>query len=343
MKLLVTGSAGFIGSNLVEYLLTTFDDIQIISLDKLDYAGHTINLDCLPGGISSDRHKLIVGSICDPELVDSILAEGIDGIINVAAHTHVDRAYYYPELFIENNILGPLNLLRAVENHRIERILQVSTDEVYGQTLPEEPFDETAPLKPGNYYASSKAAADLYMAAAVNAKKIDAVVVRGTNNFGPRQYPEKLIPFFTRRILNGESVPLYGEGKQMRDWLYVKDFCRAIWTVFSSGIKGEIYNAGAGNHVRNIDMTRKILKVLDADESRISFVSDRPGHDYCYAIDSTKLRSLGWAPRADFDTALEETVRWYRENPDWIKALAQKAKANPTDHEFFANHYKDLE
>lgn len=342
MKLLVTGSAGFIGSNLVEYLLSAFDDITIISLDKLDYAGHEVNLSFVPGGISSERHKLIVGSICDPELLDDILADGVDGIINVAAHTHVDRAFYYPELFIENNIEGPLNLLRGVEKHKVKRILQVSTDEVYGQTLPDKPFNEAAPLKPGNYYASSKAAADLYMAAAVNAKKIDAVVIRGTNNFGPRQYPEKLIPFFTRRILNRDAVPIYGEGKQMRDWLYVKDFCRAIWTVFSQGVSGEVYNAGAGNHVSNIEMTRNILDILDADESLISFVADRPGHDYCYAIDSTKLHALGWKPHAEFDRALEETVRWYREHPEWIEALTKKARANPTDHEFFANHYKDL-
>ncbi len=341
MKLLVTGSAGFIGSNLVEYLLTTFDDIEIISVDKLDYSGHKINLKNLPGGINSDRHKLIVGSICDPELIEQIAGEGIDGIINVAAHTHVDRAYYYPGLFIENNIEGPLNLLNAVEKHKIGRMLQVSTDEVYGATTPDKPFDETAPLRPGNYYASSKAAADLYISAAVNSKKIDAVVIRGTNNYGPRQYPEKLIPFFTRRIVQGKQIPIYGDGEQLRDWLHVKDFCRAIWTVFTKGVAGEIYNAGASNHVSNKELSLKMLGILDADPQLIKHVDDRPGHDVCYAIDSTKITDLGWSPVADFETGLRETVMWFKDNREWIETIKEKSDANPVNHEFFANHYKN--
>ncbi len=341
MKILVTGSAGFIGSNLVEYILTTFEDIEVVSLDKLDYAGHEINLAQLPGGVSSDRHRLIVGSICDPDLVNDIVSEGIDGIINVAAHTHVDRAYYHPELFVENNVEGPLNLLRAVEKHKIGRILQVSTDEVYGETAPDKPFDEASPLRPGNYYAATKASADLCMSAAVNSKDIDAVIIRGANNFGPRQYPEKLIPFFTRRILNGKRVPIYGKGNQMRDWLYVKDFCRAIWKVFSEGKKGEIYNAGAGNHVSNLEITQTIIMALGASTDLVKHVADRPGHDFCYAVDSSKLRELGWKPMAEFPTAMTETINWYRENSEWVKILQKKSDANPTDHEFFANHYKD--
>ena len=343
MKLLVTGSAGFIGSHLVEYLLSTFDDIEIISLDKLDYAGHEINLAHLPGGLNSNRHKLVVGSICDPELIDDIVSSGIDGIINVAAHTHVDRAFYNPELFIENNVEGPLNLLKAVEKHGVKRILQVSTDEVYGQTSPDKPCTETAPLKPGNYYASSKASADLYMSAAVNSKHIDAVIIRGTNNFGPRQYPEKLIPFFTRRIIGNESIPLYGDGKQMRDWLYVEDFCRAIWLVFSKGVRGEIYNAGASNHTSNLEVSRRLISILGADEKLINFVADRPGHDFCYAVDFSKIQKLGWRPMAEFGPALEETVRWYRDNEDWIATIMRKSKANPACREFFANHYKNRE
>jgi dTDP-glucose 4,6-dehydratase len=199
MKLLITGTAGFIGSNLVRYLLDTVNDIEIISLDSLDYAGDRINLETIPDGIESDRHHFIHGSICDAKLLDEIAAGGIDGIINLAAHTHVDRAYYNPGVFIKHNVEGVLNLLRVTARFEVARFLQISTDEVYGSARPDAPFDENAPLRPGNYYSSSKAAADLYIAAAINTDNIDAVIVRGTNNFGPRQYPEKVIPFFTRR------------------------------------------------------------------------------------------------------------------------------------------------
>jgi len=289
MKLLITGSAGFIGSSLVHYLLESFDEIEIISLDSLEYAGDRINLDTIPEGIDSKRHRFIHGSICDADLVNEIAGSGIDGIINLAAHTHVDRAYYHPGIFIKNNVEGVLNLLRATARYKIDRFLQVSTDEVYGSTEPEKPFDEKAPLRPGNFYSSSKAAADLYIAAAVNTDLVDAVIIRGTNNFGPRQFPEKIIPFFTRRILDGESLPLYGHGQQMRDWLYVGDFCRAVWTVFTKGAAGEIYNAGAGNHISNLELTKSWGLII----GRSSMSPTVPA--MTSAMPSTGIKSESWA------------------------------------------------
>lgn len=343
MKLLITGTAGFIGSNLVRYLLDAVKDIEIISLDNLEYAGDRINLAKIPGGIDSDRHHFIHGSICDRDLVDEIVSSGIDGIINLAAHTHVDRAYYHPAVFIKNNVEGVLNLLRATARFEVGRYLQVSTDEVYGSTQPEAPFDEKAPLRPGNYYSSSKAAADLYIAAAVNTNKIDAVIIRGTNNFGPYQFPEKVIPFFTRRVLNAETLPLYGHGQQMRDWLYVGDFCRAVWLAFSKGICGEIYNAGAGNHISNLDLTKRLVKILDADLGLIKHVADRPGHDFCYAVNSRKIKELGWQPESDFDAKLIETVKWYRDNQVWVETILANSSADPIDNAFFEQHYRNRE
>ena len=341
MKLLLTGTAGFIGSSLVAYLLNADPEIEIISLDNLEYAGNRINLESIPGGIDSNRHRFVHGSICDAELVDEIVGSGIDGIINLAAHTHVDRAYYRPELFIKNNVEGVLNLLRAAARFKIPRFLQVSTDEVYGSVSVDTPCDEMAPLRPGNYYSSSKAAADLYISAASNNGEVEAVIVRGTNIFGPRQYPEKLIPFFTGRILEGKNLPLYGDGKQIRDWLYVEDFCRAIWLVFTKGKPGEIYNAGAGNHLSNYDLTRRLIDILDADPALIKCVTDRPGHDFCYAVNWSKIEKLGWRPEADFDRALVDTVRWYRDNPHWAETILKMVAQNESDDGFFDRHYRN--
>lgn len=339
MKLLVTGAAGFIGSALVHHLLASREDLSIISLDSLTYAGHTSNLETIPGGLSSPRHTFVQGSICDTPLLQE-LAGDVDGIINLAAHTHVDRAYYEPELFIKNNVEGVLSLLRVIEKRPV-RFLQISTDEVYGAASPDRPCDELAPLCPGNYYSSSKAAADLYISAAINTRKIDAVIIRGTNNFGPRQYPEKLIPFFTRRILSGESLPLYGDGGQLRDWLYVDDFCRAIWLVFSKGETAQIYNAGADHHIPNRELAHKLVKLLDADPALIKSVADRPGHDFCYAVKWDKIRALGWSPSVPFDSALAQTVQWYRDHQDWVEKIMARSRTNHADHAFFDRHYKD--
>ncbi len=341
MKLLITGTAGFIGSNFIRYLLSTVDDIEVVSHDSLDYAGDRINFESIPGGMESNRHRFVHGSICDDELVNDIAADGIDGVINLAAHTHVDRAYYHPGAFIENNVEGVLNLLRAAARFKIGRFLQVSTDEVYGSTTPDSPSTEEAPLRPGNFYSSSKAAADLYVAAAVNTDRIDAVIIRGTNNFGPRQFPEKVIPFFTRRIVAGETVPLYGDGRQMRDWLHVDDFCRAIWTVFLQGNAGEIYNAGAGNHIANLELARRLVEILDADPGLIKQVEDRPGHDFCYAVNWDKLALLGWDPQADFDDMLVDTVRWYQSNAEWVQAVMDRLAARKHDNQFFDRHYRN--
>lgn len=341
MKLLITGTAGFIGSNFVRFLLDREDSVEIISLDSLDYAGDRINLESIPGGMESKRHHFIHGSICDADLINDIAEDGIDGVINLAAHTHVDRAYYRPGVFIRNNVEGVLNLLRATARFKIGRFLQVSTDEVYGSTQPDNPCEENAPLRPGNFYSSSKAAADLYIAAAVNTDKIDAVIIRGTNNFGPRQFPEKLIPFFTRRILQHGTLPLYGDGRQMRDWLHVADFCRAIWKVFTKGKTGEIYNAGAGNHIANIDLARRLTEILGADSALIKHVEDRPGHDFCYAVNWDKIALLGWNPESAFDGKLVETVQWYRDNREWVEAVMKRLAARKADNDFFDEHYRN--
>ena len=305
MKLLVTGAAGFIGST---YVRLVADEHEVVVLDKLTYAGRRENL---PGDV-----ELVVGAIEDRELVMQ-LAEGRDAIVNFAAESHVDRSIADQEAFVRTHVIGTGVLLDAARERAIPRYLQVSTDEVYG-SIADGSFTESSPLDPSSPYSATKAAGDLLVSAHAHTHGIEAVVCRGSNNYGPRQYPEKLIPLCVLNALNGDSLPVYGDGRQVRNWLYVEDFCRAIHTVLERGRPGETYNAGGPDECENLDVVRAILELTDRDESLIEYVKDRPGHDRRYSLSSDKLRAeLGWEAQVRFRDGLARTVEWYRDNEAW--------------------------
>jgi dTDP-glucose 4,6-dehydratase len=305
MKLLVTGAAGFIGST---YVRLVADEHEVVVLDKLTYAGRRENL---PGDV-----ELVVGAIEDRELVMQ-LAEGRDAIVNFAAESHVDRSIADQEAFVRTHVIGTGVLLDAARERAVPRYLQVSTDEVYG-SIADGSFTESSPLDPSSPYSATKAAGDLLVSAHAHTHGIEAVVCRGSNNYGPRQYPEKLIPLCVLNALNGDSLPVYGDGRQVRNWLYVEDFCRAIHTVLERGRPGETYNAGGPDECENLDVVRAILELTDRDESLIEYVKDRPGHDRRYSLSSDKLRAeLGWEAQVRFRDGLARTVEWYRDNEAW--------------------------
>jgi dTDP-glucose 4,6-dehydratase len=316
MKILVTGGAGFIGSNFVRYLLATHPDDTVVNLDKLTYAGRRGNLADVEG---SPRYTFVHGDICDAKLVREI-AGGVDAIVNMAAETHVDRSLLEPDAFLRTDVFGVFTLLEAVRELRIPRLLHVSTDEVYGDVASGS-SREDAPLRPSNPYSASKAGGDLLALAYRQTHGVPVVITRSSNNFGPYQYPEKVIPLFITNALDGEPLPLYGDGRNVRDWLYVGDNCAAIDLVLRRGRDGEVYNIGGGTEVENIDVTRRILQLTERPETLIRSVKDRPGHDRRYSVDSTKMRALGWAPRHAFGEALAATVAWYREHEAWWRPL----------------------
>jgi len=316
VRLLVTGGAGFIGSNFIRWVLTHHPDDTVVNLDKLTYAGNPANLADLAG---SPRYRFVRGDICDGALVRELLA-GVDAVVNFAAESHVDRSLVKPDAFLRTDVFGVFTLLEAVRERPVGRFLHVSTDEVYG-SLAAGAAREDAPLRPSNPYAASKAAADLLIGAYVTTYGVPAVITRASNNFGPYQYPEKVVPLFITNALDGEPLPLYGDGRNVRDWLYVLDHCAALDLVLRRGRDGEIYNVGAGNELDNLTLTREILRLTGRPESLIRFVKDRPGHDRRYALDAAKVRALGWAPRWEFGAALAETVRWYREHEAWWRPL----------------------
>jgi dTDP-glucose 4,6-dehydratase len=305
MRLLVTGAAGFIGS---AYIRLVEDEHDVVVLDKLTYAGRRENL---PEGV-----ELVVGAIEDPKLVREVMS-GCDAVVNFAAESHVDRSIADHEAFARTHVIGTGVLLDAVRELGVPRFLQVSTDEVYG-SIAEGSFTEESPLWPSSPYSATKAAGDLLVSAHFATYGVEAVICRGSNNYGPRQYPEKLIPLMVLNALHGDPLPVYGDGRQVRNWLYVDDFCRAIHTVLESGAPGETYNAGGPDEMVNLDVVRRILELTGRDESLIEHVRDRPGHDRRYSLSSEKLRSeLGWEPQVRFDDGLERTVQWYRDNDDW--------------------------
>ncbi|MCD6384375.1 dTDP-glucose 4,6-dehydratase [Candidatus Sumerlaeota bacterium] len=310
--ILITGGAGFIGSNFVHHILDTYPDYRVKVLDKLTYAG---NLDNLRDVMDDDRFTFIKGDICDKALLKEA-AEDVDYIVNFAAETHVDRSILDSEAFIRTDVLGTYTLLETVRELNIERFVQISTDEVYG-SITEGSFKEDAPLNPSSPYAASKAGADMLVNAYWVTYRLPVIITRSSNNYGPYQYPEKLIPLFITNALEDKPLPLYGDGMNVRDWLYVKDNCEAIDLVLHKGEPGRIYNIGGDNERTNIEITRKILAILGKPESLIRYVTDRKGHDRRYSIDSTRIHNLGWHPRTDFDTALEDTVHWYVENRWW--------------------------
>jgi dTDP-glucose 4,6-dehydratase len=320
VRLLVTGGAGFIGSNFIRWVLTTHPEDTVVNLDKLTYAGNPANLADVAG---SPRYRFVHGDICDAKVVREV-AEGVDAIVNFAAESHVDRSLMEPDAFLRTDVFGVFTLLEAVRALRIPRFLQVSTDEVYG-SLATGSAREDSPLNPSNPYSAAKAAGDLLALAYFRTHRVPVVVTRGSNTFGPYQYPEKVIPLFITNALDNEPLPLYGDGRNVRDWLYVLDHCAALDLVLRRGREGEIYNIGGGHELENLALTRAILRLTDRPESLIRPVADRPGHDRRYSLDSAKIRALGWAPRHAFDEALAATVAWYREHEAWWRPLKSGA------------------
>jgi len=316
MKILVTGGAGFIGSNFVRHLLTAHPGDTVVNLDKLTYAGNPANLADLAG---SPRYSFVHGDICDTKVVREV-ARGVDAIVNMAACTHVDRSLIEPDEFIRTDVFGVFTLLEAVRELGIPRLLHVSTDEVYGSVATGS-SREADPLRPSNPYSASKAAGDLLALAYVQTHRVPVVITRSSNNFGPYQYPEKVVPLFVTNALEDEPLPLYGDGRNVRDWLYVLDNCAAIDLVLRQGRDGEVYNIGGGTEVENLVLTREILRLTGKPESLVRPVKDRPGHDRRYSLDSGKIRELGWQPRHAFADALVETVRWYRDHEAWWRPL----------------------
>ncbi len=316
MKLLVTGGAGFIGSNFIRHVLTTHSDDSVINLDKLTYAGNPANLADIAGDA---RYSFIQGDICDGKLVRDV-APGVDAVVNFAASTHVDRSLMEPDEFLRTDVFGVFTLLEVVRELRIPRLLHVSTDEVYG-SVARGSSRETDPLAPSNPYSASKASGDLMALAYWHTHRVPVVITRSSNNFGPYQYPEKVIPLFITNALEERPLPLYGDGKNVRDWLYVLDNCAAIDLVLRAGRDGQVYNIGGSHEVENIVLTREILRLAGKRETLIQPVKDRPGHDRRYSVDSMKVHQLGWKPRHAFGAALAATVQWYRDHEAWWRPL----------------------
>lgn len=318
-RLLVTGAAGFIGSNFVRRVLERQTDWHVIGLDALTYAGNPANLEHLE---DTGRFAFVRGDICDEQTVSDLFEAGLWGVINFAAETHVDRSIHGGAAFVRTNVVGVQVLLELSRLHGVDRFVQVSTDEVYGSLDAEGRFIETSPLAPNSPYSASKAAADLLVRAYHHTHGVPAMVTRCSNNYGPYQFPEKVIPLFVTNLLEGRKVPLYGDGSNVRDWIHVQDHCDALICVLQAGQPGAIYNIGADNELSNLELTRAILRQLDQDQSMIQRVTDRPGHDWRYAIDAGKVRrELGWSPQVPFERGLAQTVQWYVDNKPWWQAV----------------------
>ncbi|WP_243521141.1 dTDP-glucose 4,6-dehydratase [Bacillus pseudomycoides] len=320
MNILVTGGAGFIGSNFVKFLVKKYPDYNIVNYDLLTYSGNLINLQDV---MECNNHKFVQGDIKNRELLEYVVhTERIDYIINFAAESHVDRSIADPQVFYRTNILGTVTLLEVVKKYRIKKFIQISTDEVYGSLEETGYFVEDTPLAPNSPYSSSKASADLIVLSSYKTYGLNINITRCSNNYGPYQYPEKLIPLMITNILENKTLPVYGTGKNVRDWLHVYDHCTAIDLVLHKGKKGEIYNIGTSNEKRNIEIVNLILGKLGKTKEYITFVKDRLGHDWRYAINSDKIkRELGWKPVYSFNKGIEETIQWYIDNENWWKPL----------------------
>ncbi len=323
MKILVTGGCGFIGSNFVRYMLDKYPNYEITNLDKLTYAGNPDNLKSVE---SKSNYNFIKGDICDSELANEIVP-GHDVVINFAAESHVDRSIINPDEFVRTNVIGVNNLLNVSQKNGVERFIQISTDEVYGSREKGE-FKETDLLEPSSPYSASKAGGNLIALSYFKTYKYPVIVTRSSNNFGPYQYPEKLIPLFVTNVLEDRKLPVYGDGQNQRDWLYVEDNCSAIDLVLHKGKDGEIYNVGAGNQQDNLFITNRILEILGKSKDLIQFVKDRPGHDFRYAISVDKIKELGWKVSLSFEENLERTINWYKDNLGWWQKLKNQEKAN---------------
>ncbi len=329
-RILVTGGAGFIGSNFIRYMLQKYKDIEIINLDKLTYAGNLENLKDIE---SDSRYRFVKGDICEGPLVDNLVRES-DIVINFAAESHVDRSIGKPDDFIQTDIFGTFQLLEASRKHGVDRFIQISTDEVYG-SIDKGLFEETDPLMPSSPYSASKAGADRLVYSYYITYNLPILITRASNNYGPYQYPEKLISLFVTNAIEDKPLPIYGDGLNVRDWLYVTDHCSAIDFVLNHGRTGEVYNVGGGNEKTNLEITELILNALEKPETLKTFVKDREGHDRRYALSIQKIRELGWQPEYIFEDAIIETITWYKENREWWTKLKSGEYLD-----YYKSHYK---
>ena len=305
------------GSNFVKYILRNHPNWQVVNLDKLTYAG---NLDNLKEIEKSSNYKFLKGDIASPPDVEKAIGRGVDCIINYAAETHVDRSIIEPSAFIKTDILGTYTLLEAAKKHNVAQYIQISTDEVFG-SIKKGAFSENSPFKPSSPYAASKAGADHLCRAYFKTYNLPVIVTHSCNVFGPNQYPEKIIPLFITNLLENKKVPIYGSGKQVREWIFIEDHCRAIEMIMKKGQAGEVYNIGTGSSKQNIETARFILQELGFDKKMIEYAKDRSGHDFRYAINYKKLKSLGWKPRVNWEEGLRRTIKWYQENKSWWKKI----------------------
>ncbi|MFH1509292.1 MAG: dTDP-glucose 4,6-dehydratase [bacterium] len=317
MKILVTGGAGFMGSNFIHYILQEHPDVEIVNLDKLTYAG---NLNNLKDIANNKNYEFVQGDIVDEKIVDEVMQKGIEVIINYAAETHVDRSIQQARDFIFTDVVGTYTLLEAAKKYKIKKYIQISTDEVYG-SIAEGEFTEDSPFMPNSPYSASKAGADHLCRAYHVTYDLPVIITHSCNFMGPYQYPEKLIPLFITNLVEDKKVPVYGKGEQMREWIYTSDHCRAVETIWKNGKAGETYNIGTKEFSTNMETTKKILNLMGKGEDMIEYVTDRPGHDFRYALNSDKLRTLGWQPEFDFDKALAATVDWYKANDWWWQPI----------------------
>jgi len=332
VKVLVTGGAGFIGSNFVRHAIGAHEDWAVTTLDKLTYAGRLENLASVA---DHPRHRFVKGDIADPEVAGPLVRDA-DVVVNFAAETHVDRSIKHAGDFITTDVYGTFVLLEAArENPSLRCFVQISTDEVYG-SVPVGSSRETDELKPRNPYSASKAGADRLAYSYWATYQVPVVITRASNNYGPNQFPEKIIPLFITNLIDDIPVPLYGDGQNERDWLHVEDHCRGVDLLIDKGVPGEVYNIGGGNQVKNVDLTHRILELVGKPTSLIKPVADRPGHDRRYSLDTGKLESLGWTPRADFESGLAATVRWYRENEAWWRPIKDQ---DPAFRKYYQEQY----
>ncbi|WP_168123915.1 dTDP-glucose 4,6-dehydratase [Paenibacillus sp. HB172176] len=319
MRLMVTGGAGFIGSNLIHYMMKKHPEYELVNVDVLTYAGNLHNLKSVEG---DDRYTFLHGDIRDRAKLEPICREGVDAIVHLAAESHVDRSIEEPDIFVQTNVVGTQILLDLARQYNVSRFVHVSTDEVYGTLGSTGLFTENTPLAPNSPYSASKAGSDLMVRAYGETFGMHVNITRCSNNYGPYQFPEKLIPLMIQHAMQDLPLPVYGDGLNVRDWLYVEDHCCAIDLVLHGGAKGEVYNVGGRNERNNLQVVRTILDELGKPDSLIQFVEDRLGHDRRYAIDADKLRStLGWEPKHDYESGIRETIRWYLSNPEWLASI----------------------
>ncbi|ETT64807.1 dTDP-glucose 4,6-dehydratase [Paenibacillus sp. FSL H8-0457] len=323
MKIVVTGGAGFIGSNFIRYMLSQHPNDEFINVDKLTYAGNSGNLSEVR---TNPKYRFVKADIRDRAALEPLFKEGVDAVVNFAAESHVDRSILQPELFVLTNVAGTQTLLDLSRQYGVVKFVQVSTDEVYGTLGATGLFTEESPLQPNSPYSASKAGADLMVRAYYETFGLPINITRCSNNYGPYQYPEKLIPLIIYNALHNKPLPVYGDGLNVRDWLYVEDHCRAVDLVLRQGVDGEIYNIGGHNERNNLQVIRTILSELNKPETLIQHIQDRPGHDRRYAINADKIRKeLGWAPQYHYESGIRETIRWYQENMAWVKQVLEKS------------------